>query len=102
MPAGLNWDERIAAYGRSHLHPFNQRCHLIGIPLILLSLPLAAAGAVAQRLLPAAALLFGLGWALQFLGHAVEGKPPEFLQDPRFLLVGVRWWLSKLQEWRHR
>jgi hypothetical protein len=26
----------------------------------------------------------------------VEGKPPEFLHDWRFLFVGLRWWLAKL------
>lgn len=97
MAAGRSWDERIAAYGRSHRHPFNQACHLVGIPLIVASLPLAAAGSLAPSLLAAAAALFVLGWALQFVGHAVEGTAPEFLQDPSFLLVGVRWWLVKLQ-----
>jgi uncharacterized membrane protein YGL010W len=42
------------------------------------------------------AALFAGGWALQFLGHAFEGKPPEFFRDRRFLLVGMRWWLQKL------
>jgi uncharacterized membrane protein YGL010W len=37
------------------------------------------------------------GWLLQFVGHAVEGKKPEFLKDWRFLLVGGRWWLAKLR-----
>jgi hypothetical protein len=35
---------------------------------------------------------------LQFVGHAVEGKPPEFLKDPRFLLVGLRWWFAKIRD----
>ena len=34
---------------------------------------------------------------LQFLGHAVEGKPPEFLKDWRFLFVGLRWWFAKIR-----
>ena len=41
--------------------------------------------------------LFVLGWALQFLGHWYEGKPPEFLSDWRFLLVGSRWWAAKMR-----
>jgi len=40
--------------------------------------------------------LFGLGWSLQFIGHAVEGKPPEFFKDWRFLFVGLRWWMAKM------
>jgi Protein of unknown function (DUF962) len=37
------------------------------------------------------------GWALQFVGHAFERKEPEFFHDWRFLLVGVRWWWTKMQ-----
>jgi len=40
--------------------------------------------------------LFVMGWILQFVGHAFEGKPPEFFKDWRFLLVGLRWWLAKM------
>ena len=41
--------------------------------------------------------LFVVGWTLQFVGHYIEGKPPEFLHDWRFLLVGLRWWLAKIR-----
>ena len=41
--------------------------------------------------------LFVLGWALQFVGHAFEGKPPEFFKDWRFIFVGLRWWFAKLR-----
>ena len=40
--------------------------------------------------------LFVLGWVFQFIGHAFEGKPPEFLKDWRFLFVGLSWWFAKL------
>ena len=30
-------------------------------------------------------------------GPAVEGKPPEFFHDWRFLMVGFRWWVAKVQ-----
>jgi uncharacterized membrane protein YGL010W len=40
--------------------------------------------------------LFVVGWIFQFVGHAFEGKPPEFFQDWRFLFVGLRWWLAKM------
>jgi uncharacterized membrane protein YGL010W len=32
----------------------------------------------------------------QFIGHAFEGKPPEFFKDWRFLFVGLSWWFAKL------
>ena len=41
--------------------------------------------------------LFVVGWVLQFLGHWVEGKPPEFFKDWRFLFVGLRWWIAKMR-----
>ena len=40
--------------------------------------------------------LFVVGWVFQFIGHAFEGKPPEFFKDWRFLFVGLSWWFAKL------
>ena len=51
----------------------------------------------AGGLWPVPLAMFVVGWALQFAGHAVEGKPPEFFRDWRFLLVGLRWWVAKLR-----
>ena len=69
----------------------------VGIPLIVLSLAVAVAAIVAHRLWLIAAALFVVGWVFQFVGHAFEGKPPEFLSDWRFLLVGTRWWAAKIR-----
>jgi len=44
-----------------------------------------------------AAALFVAGWIFQFVGHAFEGKPPEFFHDWRFLFVGLRWWVAKMR-----
>lgn len=89
-------DQWIAKYARSHQHPVNRLCHTYGIPTILISLPLFVAGFFFHRLWWYAALLFVAGWILQFVGHAFEGKPPEFFHDWRFLFVGVRWWWAKI------
>jgi uncharacterized membrane protein YGL010W len=91
---GRSWDDWIADYERSHYHPFNRASHAVGIPLIVVSLPLLLVGAWSRSLLLVGAALFMVGWLLQFLGHLVERKPPEFFRDWRFLLVGVRWWLA--------
>jgi uncharacterized membrane protein YGL010W len=90
-------DPRIERYARSHRHPINRLCHTIGIPLIVLSIVLFAAAIPVKKLWLPAAVLFALGWALQFVGHWVEGKPPEFLRDWRFLFVGLQWWLAKIR-----
>ncbi len=90
-------DEWIAQYATSHQHPVNRVCHTVGIPLIVLSLALFAASIAVDGLWKWALGLFIAGWVLQFVGHAFEGKPPEFFHDWRFLLVGLRWWVAKMR-----
>ena len=88
--------EWIVQYSESHQHPVNRLLHTLGIPMIVLSIVVAFAGIVRPSLLWVAAALFVVGWIFQFIGHAVEGKPPEFFKDWRFLFVGLRWWLAKI------
>jgi len=90
-------EQWIAQYSTSHQHPVNRACHTLGIPTILLSVGLFAASFLVHRLWIYALALFALGWVFQFIGHAFEGKPPEFFQDWRFLFVGVRWWWAKIR-----
>ena len=96
MLGNRSWDEWIRQYQTSHQNPVNRTCHTIGIPMIvvsLLSVPLVVWRA-GKWWLPAT--LLAAGWAFQFAGHAFERKPPEFLKDWRFLLVGARWWVDKV------
>jgi uncharacterized membrane protein YGL010W len=97
LMSSRTWPEWIAEYASSHQHPRNRLCHTIGIPLIALSVVGFAGALVWPRLWPIAAGLFALGWLFQLVGHAYEGKPPEFLKDWRFLLVGLRWWVAKIR-----
>lgn len=97
LMSSRSWDEWIAEYARSHQHPVNRRCHTVGIPLIALSVPGFAVALAVPRLCPIPAALFAIGWTFQFVGHAFERKPPEFLRDWRFLFVGLRWWVAKLR-----
>jgi uncharacterized membrane protein YGL010W len=97
MLGGRSWESWIAEYADSHQHPLNRLTHTFGIPIIMISLPVLLAGVVWHRLLWVGLGLFCFGWALQFVGHAIEGKPPEFLKDWRFLLVGSRWWAAKMR-----
>jgi uncharacterized membrane protein YGL010W len=87
----------IAQYSQSHTHPVNRACHTIGIPMIAVSVALAFASPFVSGLWAWALGLFVAGWVFQFVGHYYEKKPPEFLKDPRFLLVGMRWWLAKIR-----
>ena len=90
-------EEWIAQYGRSHTHPVNRVLHTVGIPMIALSLPLFVAAWILGRFWSIPIGLFIVGWVFQFVGHGIEGKPPEFFKDPRFLFVGLRWWLAKVR-----
>jgi uncharacterized membrane protein YGL010W len=87
----------VHQYEESHQHPVNRLMHTFGIPMIAVSIALAAIGLLAAPVVvPYAVGLFVVGWVLQFVGHAFEGKPPEFFKDWRFLFVGLRWWLAKM------
>jgi uncharacterized membrane protein YGL010W len=97
MLGGRSWDEWISQYGRSHQHPLNRLCHTFGIPLIALSIPLFLAALAVPGFWRIPLAMFVVGWVFQFVGHAIEGKPPEFLHDWRFLLVGLRWWMAKIR-----
>jgi uncharacterized membrane protein YGL010W len=91
-----SWDDWIAEYSLAHQHPVNRFCHSIGIPMIALSIMLVPLFFL-RGYWAAPAFLFGVGWVFQFVGHAYERKPPEFVKDWRFLFVGLRWWFSKVR-----
>ena len=97
MLGGKTSEQWISEYGQSHRHPVNRLCHTIGIPLIVLSIVMALLEPVVDGIWRPALALFLAGWIFQFVGHFVEGKPPEFLRDWRFLLVGLRWWFAKIR-----
>jgi len=96
MLGGRTWDQWIAQYATSHQNPINRVCHTIGIPMIAASIPLFLVCAIRPGFWPIPTTLFVVGWIFQFIGHAFEGKPPEFLTDWRFLFVGLRWWWAKV------
>jgi uncharacterized membrane protein YGL010W len=54
--------------------------------LMIIPVPL-----LGERALWIAATVFVLAWVGQFVGHAIEGKRPKFLQDLQFLLIGPAW-----------
>jgi uncharacterized membrane protein YGL010W len=97
MLGGRSWDEWIARYSASHQNAVNRVCHTVGIPLIALSIPLFVVAVFVDAFWPVPTAMFVIGWVFQFVGHAFEGKPPEFFHDWRFLLVGLRWWIAKIR-----
>jgi uncharacterized membrane protein YGL010W len=97
MLGGRTSEQWVAQYSTSHTHPVNRACHTLGIPLILISVGIFLGSIFVHRLWLYALALFLIGWIFQFIGHAFEGKPPEFFKDWRFLFVGVRWWWAKVR-----
>ena len=82
-------DDFLSNYKTKHQHPAN-RLHTIGIPTIIISLPLFFFN---WRW---ALALFVFGWFCQFAGHVIEGNQPAFFKNPVYLLVGPVWWLRKV------
>jgi uncharacterized membrane protein YGL010W len=81
-----NLREYMALYAKEHKQFGTKLTHMVGIPMIVASLPTAF---VAPR---TALGLFAGGWALQYIGHyAFEGNKPAFYGDPYYLLVGPVW-----------
>ena len=84
MPENL-----LANYKAKHQHPLNRLTHSIGIPLIVISLPLFFFN---WRW---ALAMWVAGWILQFLGHAIEGNKPAYFTNPVYLLIGPLWVLRR-------
>jgi len=40
--------------------------------------------------------IFIVAWAVQFVGHEIEGKKPSFFKDLQFLMIGPIWLMSFL------
>jgi uncharacterized membrane protein YGL010W len=87
--------EYMAEYAKEHTKLGTKLTHMVGIPMIVVSVPTAVVNP------PLAGGLFVSGWALQFIGHSVfEKNKPAFFGDPYYLLVGPVWaateWLQLL------
>jgi uncharacterized membrane protein YGL010W len=64
--------------------------------LLMSSLMIAVLPLLGANTLWAAIAVFVAAWIGQFVGHAIEGRKPKFLQDLQFLLVGPAWLLGAL------
>ncbi len=87
-------EEYMREYNESHRHFGTRLTHMVGIPMIVASIP-----TLWWNPLLGGGLFVG-GWILQFIGHYVfEHNDPKFFGDPLNLLVGVLW--SVMVEWAH-
>ena len=73
-------------YGEGHRHLGTRVTHMLGIPMIVASLPVFPV----NPLLGGG--LFVGGWVLQLIGHyAFEKNSPLLFNDPLNMLIGVVW-----------
>lgn len=65
----------------------------LGMLAVLLAMfyPLTLLG---SQVLIVSAAVFIAAWIGQFIGHAIEGRKPAFLEDVKSLLVGPAWLLG--------
>jgi uncharacterized membrane protein YGL010W len=76
----------LADYEREHTQLGTKITHMIGIPMIVASIPTAFVSP------PAAGALFVGGWAFQIAGHVLfEKNRPAFFHDGYYLLIGPVW-----------
>jgi uncharacterized membrane protein YGL010W len=54
----------------------------------------------ANDILPAAITIFVIAWIGQFIGHAIEGAKPSFLEDVQYLMIGPLFVTSVLKRRR--
>ncbi len=85
------WSRVLASYKDDHQNPMNRAFHMVGVPMIVASIPVAATVVG----IPIAAGLFTVGWTFQFVGHVFEGKKPSFVNDKRSLIAGALWAAEK-------
>lgn len=78
--------EYMAQYKSEHTQLGTKLTHMVGIPMIVASIPTTFVSP------PVGGALFVGGWALQFAGHYFfEKQKPSFFSDPYYLGVGAVW-----------
>jgi uncharacterized membrane protein YGL010W len=73
----------------------------LSVPLAIGMLVIVAAMAwpltlLGDRLLVVSMVTFAAAWVGQFIGHAIEGRKPAFVDDLRSFLVAPAWLLGDL------
>ena len=98
MSEKMTFHDYMRQYDEDHQNPINKACHMIGIPMIVASLPVIPFSP------PVGLGMFGTGWGFQFVGHFFEGKKPSFTRDLKYLAIGPVWitveWIELLTKKR--
>ena len=70
-----------------------------GLPVVFISVMMCLSFNIypnSQIQLYVASAIFIFSWALQFIGHKIEGQKPSFFEDLQFLLIGPLWVMKDL------
>lgn len=78
------WTREFALYLHEHRHPLNRMTHMVGVPLLLVTLALGLLWS--DWLLVVGGQV--VGWAIQVAGHRIEGNRPALLKRPISFLMG--------------
>lgn len=64
--------------------------------LVFVGLAIEACVRLDRHVAAVAVAVFVVAWIGQFVGHAIEGRRPAFVDDVKFLLIGPAWVLVAL------
>lgn len=94
-PAWLHWGTLVVIAALGFYATFSATITvgmaLVGAGMLAVNGMIAASG---WPVLWVSLGVFAVAWAVQFVGHEIEGKKPSFIQDVQFLLVGPAWLLQ--------
>ncbi len=78
------WTRQYAYYLNEHRHPLNRLTHMLGIPILILTF----AFGLYRKNWKIIAGGQAVGWAIQLVGHGIEGNKPALLNNPVAVLMG--------------
>ena len=86
------WEASTKFYEQTHQNPTNRLLHVIGIPMIIGGTLGLIVSKPLRPLWVGSVALFGVGWALNLVGHSkYEQNKPAFADDPLSFLAGPVW-----------
>ncbi|MEZ4448530.1 MAG: DUF962 domain-containing protein [Nannocystaceae bacterium] len=88
------WTREFAYYLNEHRHPLNRLSHMVGIPIVVIT------GILGLWSMDLWLFVGGqaIGWAIQIVGHRIEGNRPALLQRKISFLMGPLMVLVELAE----
>lgn len=88
------WTQQFAWYLNEHRDARNRASHMVGIPILLATLIISIV-TLDWRIFLGGQLL---GWAIQLVGHKLEGNRPALLKNPIAFLMGPLMVLVEMAE----